>query len=131
MFSWICTDLSEKHPQVEAAAEFLFSCQTPEGDLRGISANQYATYYTGAIMSTLIQAGYYDDPRIERGFQWLLAMRQDDGGWINLLLTHKLDRETTYRLTASMPTRSSPVAFALAFGQRCSMSGTTLTAIQP
>jgi len=27
------------------------------------------------------QAGYQDDPRIEKGFQWLLSMRQDDQGW--------------------------------------------------
>jgi hypothetical protein len=58
-----------EHPQALKAAEFLFSCQTDEGDIRGILANQYATYYTGAIMSLLIQAGYEDDPRIEKGFR--------------------------------------------------------------
>jgi hypothetical protein len=31
-------------------------------------ANQYAPYYTGALMSLLIKAGYIDDPRIDRGF---------------------------------------------------------------
>ena len=46
-----------EHPQAQKAAEFLFSCQTDEGDIRGILANQYATYYTGAIVSLLIQAG--------------------------------------------------------------------------
>jgi hypothetical protein len=33
-------------------------------------------------MSLLIKAGYGDDPRIEKGFKWLLEMRQDDGGWV-------------------------------------------------
>jgi len=91
---------TRRHPQVQRAAEFLFSCQTAAGDFRGFLANQYATYYSGAIMGLLIQAGYASDPRIERGFQWLLAMRQDDLGWTIPLLTHKLDRQTQYRLTS-------------------------------
>jgi hypothetical protein len=101
------------HPQARKAAEFLLSCQTEEGDIRGFLANQYATYYTGAIMSLLIQAGYGDDPRTEKGFQWLLAMRQDDGGWSIPIITHKFDRRTIYRLTSQhaepvQPDRSRP-----------------------
>jgi len=92
--------LTREHPQVERACEFVFSCQSAAGDLRGMLANQYATYYTGAIMALLIQAGYEDDPRIEKGFHWLLGMRQEDGGWSIPLLTHKLDRTTQYRLTS-------------------------------
>ena len=105
--------LTRRHPRAEKAAEFLFSCQSREGDIRGILANQYATYYTGAIMSLLIQAGYADDPRIEKGFRWLLAIRQDDGGWSIPMITHKLDRATQYRLTTGdaeplQPDRSRP-----------------------
>ncbi|MGA9138889.1 MAG: prenyltransferase/squalene oxidase repeat-containing protein [Methanocella sp.] len=75
-------EMDRRHPAVEKAAEYVFSCQTDEGDIRGILANQYAPYYTGAIMSLLIKAGYADDHRIEKGFQWLLEMRQADGGWV-------------------------------------------------
>ena len=32
-------------------------------------------------MEVLVKAGYADDARIDRGFRWLLAMRQSDGGW--------------------------------------------------
>jgi hypothetical protein len=104
---------TREHLQARKAAEFLFSCQTEEGDIRGFLANQYATYYTGAIMSLLIQAGYGDDPRIEKGFQWLLAMRQGDGGWSIPIITHKFDRQTMYRLTSQyaepvQPDRSRP-----------------------
>ena len=104
---------TREHPQAERAAESLFSCQTAQGDIRGILANQYATYYTGAIMALLIQAGYADDPRIGRGFRWLLAMRQDDGGWTIPLITHKFDRATQYRLTSEYaepvePDRTKP-----------------------
>ena len=86
--------------QARQAAEYLFSCQTQAGDFRGILANQYATYYTGAILSLLIQAGYTDDPRVEKCIRWLLSMRQDDGGWTIPILTHKLDGKTLYRLTS-------------------------------
>jgi len=104
---------TREHPQARQAAEFLLSCQTPAGDIRGILANQYATYYTGAIMALLIQAGYGDDPRIERGFEWLLAMRQSDGGWTIPMLTHRLDRATQYSITTQYadpvePDRTKP-----------------------
>lgn len=102
---WFCFlveqySFTREHPQARQAAEFLFSCQTEAGDLRGILADQYATYYTGAILALLIRAGYADDPRTEKGMQWLLNMRQSDGGWTIPILTHKLDRETQYRLTS-------------------------------
>jgi hypothetical protein len=104
---------TREHPQARQAAEFLFTCQAEAGDIRGMLANQYATYYTGAIVALLIQAGYQDDPRIDRAFQWLLAMRQSDGGWSIPILTHKLDRATQYRLTSEYaepvePDRSKP-----------------------
>jgi hypothetical protein len=105
--------LTSEHPAVRCAAEYLFSCQAGAGDFRGILANQYATYYTGAIMAVLIEAGYQDDPRIEKAFEWLLGMRQSDGGWTVPLLTHKLDRATQYHLTTQFveplePDRSKP-----------------------
>jgi hypothetical protein len=65
-----------QHPAAQRATEFLFSCQTEEGDFRGILANQVATYYTGAILALLIDAGCAGDPRVEQCFQWLLSMRQ-------------------------------------------------------
>ena len=74
--------LSRDHPVLRNAAEYLFSCQTAEGDIRGIIGNQYMPYYHGAILELLIKAGYGNDPRTEKGLTWLLAMRQDDGGWL-------------------------------------------------
>ncbi len=108
MYGFTC-----RHPAARKAAEYLFSCQTREGDFRGMLANQYATYYTGAIMETLIRAGYGDDPRIEKGFQWLLTMRQDDLGWSIPIITYPFDRLTQYRLTSEFeppvePDRSKP-----------------------
>ncbi len=75
-------ELTIEHKCMEKAAEYFFSCQTEEGDIRGIIGEQYAPYYNGIITSNLILAGYGDDPRVEEIIQWLLTMRQDDGGWI-------------------------------------------------
>ncbi|BDZ69913.1 prenyltransferase/squalene oxidase repeat-containing protein [Methanobacterium petrolearium] len=74
--------LNGDHYKIQKAAEYLFNCQTPEGDFRGIYGNQYATTYSPAIMELLIKAGYANDKRIKKGFQWLLSIRQEDGGWI-------------------------------------------------
>jgi hypothetical protein len=106
-------ELTKDHPAATKAAEFIFSCQTEDGDIRGLLGNQYATYYTGAIMAVLIKAGYEDDPRLEKGFKWLLLKRQNDGGWTIPILTQKCDRKTMYTLTSQYvepvePDRSKP-----------------------
>jgi hypothetical protein len=72
---------NNQHPAIKRAAEYLFSCQTNESDFRGIYGSQYSPNYTAAIMELLIKSGYEDDFRIKKGFIWLLAIRQKDGGW--------------------------------------------------
>jgi hypothetical protein len=105
--------LSQEHPSAKAAAEFILTFQSKEGDIRGFMANQYATYYTGAVLATLIKVGYLDDPRIVKGLEWLLSMRQDDGGWSIPILTHQLDMRRFQSLTTRFaeplePDRSKP-----------------------
>ena len=73
--------LSKDHSNLENAAEYIFSCQTEEGDIRGIYATQYSTNYTAGMLELLVKAGYHDDSRVKRCFEWLLSMRQNDGGW--------------------------------------------------
>jgi hypothetical protein len=75
-------EMNNSDSVIEKAAEFIFSCQTEEGDIRGMLGNQYAAYYSGALLGLLIKSGYESDPRIERGLQWLLSVRQNDGGWL-------------------------------------------------
>jgi len=104
---------TKANPATKRAAEFILSCQTDNGDIRGFIGNQYATYYTGDVMALLIKAGYGAEPRIENGFKWLLSMRQDDGGWAVPILTHKYNRKMMYRLTSQYaepvePDRSKP-----------------------
>ena len=73
--------LNRTHPAIKKAAQFLFAHQTDEGDFRGIYGGQYSPNYTAGIIELLVKAGFGADRRIERGFRWLLSMRQDDGGW--------------------------------------------------
>lgn len=89
---------NKNHPSIEKAAKFLFKFQTDEGDIRGIYGNQYTPTYTSAIMELLIKAGYYDDPHIKKGFQWLLKNRQDDGGWAIPLRTMKIKYSDALKL---------------------------------
>lgn len=104
---------NKDHPSLTKAAEFLFTFQTKDGDIRGFIGNQYATYYTGYVLALLIKAGYATGPRIEKGFQWLLSMRQDDGGWTIPLLTHDYDKAGWLKLTSTLmpplePDRTQP-----------------------
>jgi hypothetical protein len=73
--------MDKRHPAMERAAKYIFCRQTEEGDFRGIYGTQYTPNYSAAIMELLIKAGYGADSRIEKGFQWLLSVRQNDGGW--------------------------------------------------
>jgi hypothetical protein len=77
------------HPALAMAAEYIFSCQTDEGDIRGILGNQYMPYYHGA----------------EKGLQWLLSMRQADGGWV-VPAQHVPARQKTTELWAGPPVLS-------------------------
>ncbi|HEX7555597.1 MAG TPA: prenyltransferase/squalene oxidase repeat-containing protein, partial [Leptolinea sp.] len=73
---------NNRHPAIQKTADYIFSCQTTDGDIRGIISNQYMPYYHGAILELLLKAGYSEDQRVLSGLEWLLSTRQDDGGWI-------------------------------------------------
>ncbi len=97
---------------IRRAAEFMFSFQTGEGDFRGIYGNQYTPNYSAGIMEILIKAGYGNDTRIEKGFRWLLSIRQNDGGWAIPLRTvgAKLDIEALHGDTIK-PDLSKPFSY--------------------
>lgn len=74
--------LNSEHPCLQKAKEYVFTCQTEEGDIRGILGNQYMPYYHGALLEVLLKAGFGNDPHLEKGLEWLLDVRQADGGWL-------------------------------------------------
>jgi hypothetical protein len=100
------------HPALQKAAEYIFGCQTAEGDIRGILGNQYMPYYHGAILELLIKAGYAEAARLRAGLDWLLTMRQEDGGWIVPTQTVPSKKRTAEFWTGAPvpPERSRPHA---------------------
>ena len=80
--------LGKAHPAVARAAELLFSSQAADGGIGDLAlgetpesrARAVAIHFQGWALSTLCRAGYDTDARIEKGFRFLLANRQADGG---------------------------------------------------
>jgi len=79
---------TREHIAIEKASEYIFSCQTDEGDIRGFYGTQYSPNYTAAVTELLIKAGFSDDHRIQKILDWLLSMRQNDGGWAIAMRTN-------------------------------------------
>lgn len=94
-------------PAIRKAAAFIFAFQTTRGDFRGIYGNQYTPNYSAGIMELLVKSGFGDDPRIERGFAWLLSMRQDDGGWAIPIRTRGMKMDAMKEEVVE-PDRSKP-----------------------
>lgn len=82
---------TNKHSSIQNAAEYLFKFQSKEGDFRGIYGNQYSPNYTAGITELLIKAGYEKDVRIKKVFEWLISIRQTDGGWAIPLRTRNFN----------------------------------------
>lgn len=119
--------MDRTQPTLAAAAEYLFSCQTGEGDFRGILAGQYAPYYTGLILGRLIRAGYAEDPRVAAGIRWLVSVRQKDGGWMVPIQGLQASSEEQARLTTEQC--SSPVPFDRALPSAHSCTGMAIRAL--
>ncbi len=101
--------LTSRHQAIKRAADFLFSHQTPEGDVRGIYGNQYSPNYSAAMMELLIKARYESDPRIEQAFHWMLALRQRDSGWaLPLRTVGKHFDHKTLQAEPIQPDRTKP-----------------------
>lgn len=96
--------MTKAHPAIEAGAAYLFSCQTEEGDFRGLFRSQYVVHYTGAVLEILAKTGYAADARVSRGLDWLLSVRQDDGGWAAPNRTRKMRHLDMIELAAPLKT---------------------------
>ena len=99
--------LNKKHEAIRKAAEYLFSFQTGEGEFRGMYGNQYSPNYSASITEFLIKAGYRDI-RIEKSLNWLLKMRQDDGGWAIPLRTRNRELEALNEKETIEPDKTKP-----------------------
>ena len=106
--------LDRSHGAVKAAAEFLLAHQTGEGDIRGIFRTQYVPHYTAGMLELLVKAGYAGEARVEKGFGWLLSVRQDDGGWAFPLRAAGVSYAQAVRRPGPIqPVRSKPFSHLL------------------
>lgn len=99
---------NKSHSDIAKTAEYFFSKQSDKGDFRGIYAEQYSPNYTAAIAELLILAGYGNDPRIQKVFDWLLGIRQDDGGWALPLRTKGNNLEVILNQGTIEPDKAKP-----------------------
>jgi hypothetical protein len=76
-------------PAVETAAERLLASQAKDGGITDLTLGEtreargkmVALHFHGWALAVLCRAGLDTDPRVEKGFNFLLAGRQADGGW--------------------------------------------------
>jgi hypothetical protein len=73
-----CTN---EEPVVRKAISFLFACQTREGDFRAASINEYTPGFHALTLEIFCRYGLDADPRVQKGFRWILHHRQKDKGW--------------------------------------------------
>ena len=103
-------EMDKSYEAILKCADYIFNCQTNEGDIRGILGNQYMPYYCGLFVEYLIKAGYEDDKRIELAINWLISSRQTDGGWVIPLQTVKINKldDKTYASDPIIADKSLP-----------------------
>lgn len=103
--------LNKSNEQICKAIEYILSCQTSEGDIRGILGNQYMPYYCGLLLEFSIKAGYKDDERIINALRWLTRCKQNDNGWvIPMQLVEKLNvfDDNIYSIEPILPDKTKP-----------------------
>ena len=108
--------LDAGHGAIAKAAEFVLSHQTGEGDIRGIYGHQYTPNYTGGFLELLTDAGMGDDPRVRKGLDWLLSVRQQDGGWAIPIRTRGLRLDSDAMRGRPVPRDPSQPSSHLATG---------------
>jgi hypothetical protein len=75
--------------QLHKVADFLLDSQESEGGIGDLTladtprgrGKMPALHFQGWAISALCRAGFENDPRVDKGFRFLLSLRQDDGGW--------------------------------------------------
>ena len=81
--------LGAEHAAVEKAADVLLSSQAKDGGIVDLALGEtadartksVALHFHGWALAALCRTGYDADPRIAKGFNFLQASRQADGGW--------------------------------------------------
>src|SRR5450631_39240 len=75
--------------KLKKVADFILGSQQSDGGIADLTVGEgpkgkakiAAVHFQGWALSALCRGGFESDPRIEKGFGFLLSLRQDDGGW--------------------------------------------------
>lgn len=103
---------NKQHEAITKAKEYIFKQQTKEGDVRGIYWNQYSPNYTAGLLELFIKAGYENDKQVAKGLKWLLSMRQNDGGWVIPIRTHKVNLKDWINVKETLqPNKKQPFSY--------------------
>ena len=100
---------NKMHPAIRKAVDSILSFQTAEGDIRGIYGIQYSPNYSSVAIENIIKAGFEEDPRVVKFLDWILSVRQDDGGWAIPLRTARISyKEAITKSKPIQPVKSRP-----------------------
>lgn len=69
------------NPVIAEAVDFVFAYQNPEGSFRYSLKSSNLPCMTARILAALGRIGISKDPRVEKGYKWLLDTQWADGGW--------------------------------------------------
>ena len=106
--------MDKTHPAISKGAEYFLTHQAEEGDIRGIFGSQYAPHYTAGILELLIKAGFDQDSRIKKCFNWYEKNQQEDGGWAWPLRTTNVNYQDAIEMPAPVKTDTTqPFSHAL------------------
>jgi len=80
---------SDSSKMLRKSADFILSSQETDGGIADLALSDspkgrtkvVALHFQGWALSALSRAGFEGDPKVEKGFRFLLSLRQDDGGW--------------------------------------------------
>jgi Squalene-hopene cyclase C-terminal domain len=80
---------SKAHPAIAKAASALLASQSSDGGLADLAlgdtpesrTKSVALHFHGWALAALCRTGYDEDDRVTKGFRFLQASRQADGGW--------------------------------------------------
>ncbi len=104
-------ELNKAHLGIQNAAKFIFDYQSADGDIRRFYGHQYSPNYSSLAVETLIEAGFEEDPRISKFFQWLISIRLDDGGWAIPIRQAKVNFEDAMKLSEPIqPIKTKPAS---------------------
>jgi hypothetical protein len=82
-------DKSKTADPLKKMAHFILDSQDSDGGIGDLVLAEnpkgrgkvVAVHFQGWALSALCRAGFENDARVEKGFKFLLSLRQDDGGW--------------------------------------------------